>query len=56
MSCECVCVFLSAEGVMRTMSTDKLLKGMPTLQSQIDALLEFDVSLLPVTITGCANT
>ncbi|XP_042628746.1 clathrin coat assembly protein AP180-like isoform X3 [Cyprinus carpio] len=32
-----------AEGVMRTMSTDKLLKGMPTLQSQIDALLEFDV-------------
>ncbi|XP_016363509.1 clathrin coat assembly protein AP180-like isoform X7 [Sinocyclocheilus anshuiensis] len=32
-----------ADGVMRTMSTDKLLKGMPTLQSQIDALLEFDV-------------
>ncbi|XP_028835290.1 clathrin coat assembly protein AP180 isoform X2 [Denticeps clupeoides] len=32
-----------AEGVMRTMSTDKLLKGMPTLQSQIDALLEYDV-------------
>ncbi|XP_066512382.1 clathrin coat assembly protein AP180-like [Hoplias malabaricus] len=31
------------DGVMRTMSTDKLLKGMPTLQSQIDALLEFDV-------------
>lgn len=44
-------VFLSADGVMRTMSTDKLLKGMPTLQSQIDALLEFDVSLLSV-ITG----
>ncbi|XP_016397377.1 clathrin coat assembly protein AP180-like isoform X6 [Sinocyclocheilus rhinocerous] len=33
-----------ADGVMRTMSTDKLLKGMPTLQSQIDALLEFDVN------------
>ncbi|KAL4657447.1 clathrin coat assembly protein AP180 [Arapaima gigas] len=32
-----------AEGVMRTMSTEKLLKGMPTLQGQIDALLEFDV-------------
>ncbi|XP_048008939.1 clathrin coat assembly protein AP180 isoform X9 [Megalobrama amblycephala] len=32
-----------ADGVMRTMSTDKLLKGMPTLQSQIDVLLEFDV-------------
>uniref|UniRef100_A0A4W6E4A7 Clathrin coat assembly protein AP180 n=1 Tax=Lates calcarifer TaxID=8187 RepID=A0A4W6E4A7_LATCA len=32
-----------AEGVMRTMSVEKLLKGMPTLQSQIDALLDFDV-------------
>ncbi|XP_035384023.1 clathrin coat assembly protein AP180 isoform X2 [Electrophorus electricus] len=32
-----------ADGVMRTMTTDKLLKAMPTLQSQIDALLEFDV-------------
>ncbi|XP_017350769.1 clathrin coat assembly protein AP180 isoform X1 [Ictalurus punctatus] len=31
------------DGVMRTMTTDKLLKGMSTLQSQIDALLEFDV-------------
>ena len=29
---------------MRTMSVEKLLKGMPTLQSQIDALMEFDVS------------
>lgn len=50
--CECVCV-LSADGVMRTMSPDKLLKGMPTLQGQIDALLEFEVSLLTVIITGC---
>nr|XP_046157786.1 clathrin coat assembly protein AP180-like isoform X7 [Oncorhynchus gorbuscha] len=32
-----------AEGVMRKMPVEKLLKGMPTLQSQIDALLEFDV-------------
>ncbi|XP_029307487.1 clathrin coat assembly protein AP180 isoform X12 [Cottoperca gobio] len=32
-----------AEGVMRTMSVEKLLKGMPTLQSQIDALLDFEV-------------
>uniref|UniRef100_UPI0037E81FC3 clathrin coat assembly protein AP180-like n=1 Tax=Semicossyphus pulcher TaxID=241346 RepID=UPI0037E81FC3 len=32
-----------AEGAMRTMSVEKLLKGMPTLQSQIDALLDFDV-------------
>ncbi|XP_054477081.1 clathrin coat assembly protein AP180 [Anoplopoma fimbria] len=32
-----------ADGVMRTMSVEKLLKGMPTLQSQIDALLDFEV-------------
>ncbi|XP_041109186.1 clathrin coat assembly protein AP180-like isoform X14 [Polyodon spathula] len=32
-----------ADGVMRTMIPDKLLKGMPILQGQIDALLEFDV-------------
>lgn len=35
----------SAEGVMRTMTTEKLLKGMPVLQTQIDTLLEFDVCL-----------
>ena len=33
-----------AEGAMRTMTVEKLLKGMPTLQSQIDALLDFEVS------------
>ncbi|XP_035278548.1 clathrin coat assembly protein AP180-like isoform X13 [Anguilla anguilla] len=32
-----------AEGVMRTMAPDKLLKGMSSLQGLIDALLEFDV-------------
>uniref|UniRef100_A0A670I3H9 Clathrin coat assembly protein AP180 n=1 Tax=Podarcis muralis TaxID=64176 RepID=A0A670I3H9_PODMU len=32
-----------AEGVMRTMVPEKLLKSMPILQGQIDALLEFDV-------------
>ncbi|XP_039455342.1 clathrin coat assembly protein AP180-like isoform X4 [Oreochromis aureus] len=32
-----------ADGVMRTMTTEKLLKGMPVLQTQIDTLLEFDV-------------
>ncbi|XP_070782277.1 clathrin coat assembly protein AP180-like isoform X1 [Enoplosus armatus] len=32
-----------ADGVMRTMTTEKLLKGMPVLQTQIDTLLEFDI-------------
>ncbi|XP_077443797.1 clathrin coat assembly protein AP180-like isoform X5 [Stigmatopora argus] len=32
-----------ADGVMRTMTTEKLLKGMPVLQTEIDTLLEFDV-------------
>lgn len=33
-----------AEGAMRTMTVEKLLKGMPILQGQIDALLDFEVS------------
>ncbi|XP_060139743.1 clathrin coat assembly protein AP180 isoform X3 [Globicephala melas] len=32
-----------ADGVMRIMAPEKLLKSMPILQGQIDALLEFDV-------------
>lgn len=44
-----VCVFVCAhthraDGVMRTMAPDKLLKAMPALQTQVDTLLEFDVS------------
>lgn len=34
-----------ADGVMRTMVPEKLLKSMPILQGQIDALLEFDVRI-----------
>lgn len=30
---------------MRTMAPEKLLKSMPILQGQIDALLEFDVRI-----------
>lgn len=43
MSRETMSRSFSAEGVMRTMTTEKLLKGMPVLQTQIDTLLEFDV-------------
>ncbi|XP_034085276.1 clathrin coat assembly protein AP180 isoform X10 [Gymnodraco acuticeps] len=43
MSFDFVRVKKGAEGVMRTMAVEKLLKGMPTLQSQIDALLDFEV-------------
>ncbi|KAK1895023.1 Clathrin coat assembly protein AP180 [Dissostichus eleginoides] len=43
MSFDFVRVKKGAEGVMRTMTVEKLLKGMPTLQSQIDALLDFEV-------------
>ncbi|XKL62046.1 hypothetical protein PGB90_001879 [Kerria lacca] len=32
------------DGVLRTMNADKLLKTLPVLQSQLDALLEFDCS------------
>ncbi|XP_072433831.1 phosphatidylinositol binding clathrin assembly protein a isoform X8 [Chiloscyllium punctatum] len=33
-----------ADGVMRTMNTEKLLKTMPIIQNQMDALLDFNVS------------
>ncbi|KAK3517881.1 hypothetical protein QTP70_026198, partial [Hemibagrus guttatus] len=32
-----------ADGVMRTMAPEKLLKAMPAVQTQVDTLLEFDV-------------
>ncbi|ELU11463.1 hypothetical protein CAPTEDRAFT_104543 [Capitella teleta] len=32
------------DGLLRTMPTEKLLKSLPTLQSQLDSLLEFDVT------------
>ncbi|KAI5611001.1 clathrin coat assembly protein AP180 isoform X4 [Silurus asotus] len=32
------------DGVMRTMASEKLLKAMPALQTQVDTLLEFDVN------------
>ncbi|XP_055954432.1 phosphatidylinositol-binding clathrin assembly protein LAP isoform X8 [Patella vulgata] len=32
------------DGLLRTMNTDKLLKSLPVLQQQIDALIEFDTS------------
>lgn len=35
---------------MRTMTVEKLLKGMPILQSQIDALLDFEVSHIQISL------
>lgn len=35
---------------MRTMTPEKLLKAMPALQTQVDTLLEFDVSLFYFTV------
>jgi len=43
------------DGVLRTMAADKLLKTIPVLQSQIDALLEFDCSANDLT-NGVVNT
>lgn len=36
--------FRKDDGMLRTMNADKLLKTVPVLQSQLDALLEFDCS------------
>ncbi|XP_017775111.1 PREDICTED: phosphatidylinositol-binding clathrin assembly protein LAP-like isoform X6 [Nicrophorus vespilloides] len=37
------------DGMLRTMNTDKLLKTLPVLQTQLDSLLEFDCSLNDLT-------
>lgn len=40
-----VCLLLCRiDGVMRTMNPEKLLKTLPIIQNQLDALLDFDVS------------
>lgn len=36
--------FSKEDGMLRTMNAEKLLKTIPTLQNQLDALLEFDCS------------
>ncbi|BFZ09941.1 hypothetical protein BsWGS_12980 [Bradybaena similaris] len=44
------------DGLLRTMNTDKLLKSLPVLQQQLDALLEFDCTPNELTngvITAC---
>ncbi|XP_046458114.1 phosphatidylinositol-binding clathrin assembly protein LAP-like isoform X4 [Daphnia pulex] len=43
------------DGTLRTMPADKLLKTLPALQGQIDALLEFDCSANDLT-NGVVNT
>ncbi|XP_045028417.1 phosphatidylinositol-binding clathrin assembly protein LAP isoform X5 [Daphnia magna] len=43
------------DGTLRTMAADKLLKTLPALQGQIDALLEFDCSANDLT-NGVVNT
>lgn len=43
------------DGILRTMASDKLLKTVPALQGQIDALLEFDCSANDLT-NGVVNT
>lgn len=39
----CVCALCSIDGVMRTMNTEKLIKTLPIIQNQLDALLDFQV-------------
>lgn len=40
---------------MRTMAPEKLLKSMPILQGQIDALLEFDVCMSLASVSHTIN-
>lgn len=41
--CVCVSCVARIDGVMRTMSTEKLIKTLPIIQNQLDALLDFQV-------------
>lgn len=38
-------LFTRADGVMRTMNTEKLIKTLPVIQNQLDALLDFQVDM-----------
>ena len=37
-------LYRKEQGTLRQMSSEKLIKTLPTLQNQIDALLDFDVT------------
>lgn len=39
-----VCACSRIDGVMRTMSIEKLIKTLPIIQNQLDALLDFQVT------------
>nr|XP_029506726.1 phosphatidylinositol-binding clathrin assembly protein-like [Oncorhynchus nerka] len=39
-----VCILSRIDGVMRTMSTEKLIKTLPIIQNQLDALLDFQAN------------
>lgn len=39
-------IFRKDDGLLRTMNTEKLLKTLPILQKQVDALIQFDVNIL----------
>lgn len=44
------------EGSLRTMNADKLLKTLPTLQQQLDSLLEFDCTANDLTNGNTTST
>ena len=41
-------MFSKDDGMLRQMTTEKLLKALPILQKQLDALVQFDVILEPI--------
>lgn len=55
-SCVNVCLLLCRiDGVMRTMNPEKLLKTLPIIQNQLDALLDFDVSTLNLMLSNALS-
>lgn len=45
-----------ADGVMRTMNTEKLMQTLPHIQNQLDALLDFQVHYVKDRAAGAAAT
>lgn len=49
-------VFSRIDGVMRTMNTEKLIKTLPIIQNQLDALLDFQVFTAYPMVCVCVRT
>lgn len=48
----CLSLADRVDGMMRTMTVDKLIKTLPIIQNQLDALLDFQVGCMVVVLSS----